>query len=431
VHACGVMKCNWGLQLGKHGTKMLTQNVGSDVHALAEELRASKKEPSRTSQSGNVIAVRPRPPRMKDLMRSSFSTAERAVFGALCDYSNAKSDMWPPWVPKSDGFAAWPSIETIAAITNLTDRGVQKALAKLELGNAIYCIYRSKGGAPKKRGGGMLPARTNCYLITPNSVHPSREPDDKHAGVEPRSEARETPNSVPNNPELSSPNNPELSSPEVFNHHHQEERAKERTKEKKAAKWTLQPHEGAWDFESLRSMVSDTHQNGKANPRTAGAPPNLPDDDEHGPWRKGFDDPQQEFRARLEERQWLNGRIVEPEGIVLMVRDVLGNNPSKWKRFLDYEASLTTPQNVKNVGGYYRMMVKEFLAAEDNTRIYQQRATREGKWQCPDGVEGCKNSLIENDSGVPVKVCSCARTLLNKDRDKRYLAVREAAVLAR
>jgi hypothetical protein len=112
-----------------------------------------------------------------------------------------------------------------------------------------------------------------------------------------------------------------------------------------------------------------------------------------------------------------------------MVRDRLESNPAKWKRFLDYEAPLTRPEQIRNPGGHYRGLLKNFCAAETNTRIEQRRAKREGGWHCPDAVERCKNSLIEDENGVPVRLCSCARHLTEKDREKRHSAVREAAVI--
>lgn len=95
----------------------------------------------------NQPTARLRPPKMRDLIGTSFSTGERIVFGALCDYANANCQMWPPWVPRMNGFAAWPSIPKLAAVTKLSDRGVQNALRFLEKEGAIRCIYRSTGGA--------------------------------------------------------------------------------------------------------------------------------------------------------------------------------------------------------------------------------------------------------------------------------------------
>jgi hypothetical protein len=153
-----------------------------------------------------------------------------------------------------------------------------------------------------------------------------------------------------------------------------------------------------------------------------------PDDDDHRAPRRPLNDAQGEFRARLKERVWLNGPIVEPDGIVLMVRDALQNKPLKWKRFLDYEDSLTAPEEIKNPGGFYRTLLNDFLAAEENTRVEQQRASREewGGWQsphgwnCPDG-RGCKFRIIEDENGA--QVCSCARTLPQEERKKLHSQV--------
>jgi hypothetical protein len=110
----------------------------------------------------------------------------------------------------------------------------------------------------------------------------------------------------------------------------------------------------------------------------------------------------------LQERSWLKGAI-EPDGIVQMVRNGLGNNPSRFKRFVKYEAPLTTPEKIRSVGAHYRALLKDFSIVEANTRLEEQRtanATRPDSWQCPDGK--CKNGIVEDENGVPVKLCTCA-----------------------
>jgi hypothetical protein len=97
------------------------------------------------------------------------STA-RIVFAALCEYANSRNEMWPPGAPKMEGFAAWPSIQTLMSVTGLSDRAVQIALRDLEAVNAIHCIYRSHGGGSEK-GDRKKRTSTSCYLLTPNSVH--------------------------------------------------------------------------------------------------------------------------------------------------------------------------------------------------------------------------------------------------------------------
>jgi hypothetical protein len=75
-------------------------------------------------------------------------------------------------------FAAWPSVQTLMSVTGLSDRGVQIALQDLQAVNAIQCIYHSRGGGSEK-GDRKKQTSTNCYLLTPNSVH--RE--DRHEAI--------------------------------------------------------------------------------------------------------------------------------------------------------------------------------------------------------------------------------------------------------
>jgi hypothetical protein len=140
----------------------------------------------------------------------------------------------------------------------------------------------------------------------------------------------------------------------------------------------------------------------------------LADDDDQKQQRQTLTQPIEEFRARLNERSWKT-RPSELEGVVQMVREILGNNSNRMRSFLAYEGPLTVPEQINNVGGHYRTLLKNFIAAEPNDRIEEQRkkpASREGKWdswQCPDG-NGCKKSIIEDENGIPLRICSCAKT---------------------
>lgn len=176
---------------------------------------------------GDGLVRNLRPPKMKDLVGTALSTSDRIVFGILCEHANANSDMWPPWVPKAEGFAAWPSVCTIARIAQLTDRGVQKILRRLEAANVVRCIFRSLGGAPTRKGDRPLPGRSSCYLITPNRVHrswikssPEADAVVESSTEEPRTDVHRYPTGTPNgktdNPEADAPITPNGSSPDVL-----------------------------------------------------------------------------------------------------------------------------------------------------------------------------------------------------------------------
>jgi hypothetical protein len=236
----------------------------------------------------------------------------------------------------------------------------------------------------------------------------------QHADLPPTSS---TPNS--SQPESSSPHNPRIqvptpgiqcpappaySAPKDFNHPHQEERPIERATDQR----TNQPG----------------HILQKASKPDVSA--FFPDDDDVGKHhRKPLNDPEQEFRTRLQERHWFNERV-EIEGIVVIVREKLGNNYAKFKRFLEYEAALTNTQKIKNPGGHYRVLVKEFCDSESNTRIEKERKTgsdrKNESWHCE--LNQCSRGIIEDENGIPFPdLYTCPSTqALSQDRRANILA---------
>ena len=180
------------LTAGPHPPRMAPQSAGSPS---APHEPATKKE---FDPLGN------RPPRVKDLPKEEpnrsrlLSSTARGVFGVLCEHANRNEVMWPEYVPRGQaGWLAWPSVLTLSAMTGYTDRAVQEALAELESKGAIQCIYRSKGGAPRKINGKWGSAKTNCYLITPNVLRGSTRGDHSaETQIEPRTSRRRTVNLV-------------------------------------------------------------------------------------------------------------------------------------------------------------------------------------------------------------------------------------------
>jgi hypothetical protein len=106
-----------------------------------------------------------------------------------------------------------------------------------------------------------------------------------------------------------------------------------------------------------------------------------------------------------------------------MVRDTLGDKFSRLRRFLEYEASLTTPEKLTNPGGHYRTLLKKFLASEPNSRIEEERKTRstvEESWHCE--FDKCNGGVIYED-GVPLELCHCALTqALSPERREKLLS---------
>jgi hypothetical protein len=191
-------------------------------------------------------------------------------------------------------------------------------------------------------------------------------------------------------------------SPHKKHHHHQKGHFEKDCNEKSENTGKKRPARSS-QLESVRGAGTSNE-----SPTTPKASSNHSDDDDERRQRKSLDNPFAEFRARLQERAWLNGTI-EPEGIILMVREALSNSSSTGWRFLEYETALTAPEKIRSPGAHYRKLLKDFLAGEPNTRIEEQRRTgrtREDAWQCPDGI--CKNGIVEDENGLPVKICSCA-----------------------
>jgi hypothetical protein len=222
---------------------------------------------------------------------------------------------------------------------------------------------------------------------------------------EPRTEIMTTPNSVLNNPELSTPDNPELSSPEDFNHHHQVGRIKEESSGVVLC---------CTDAESVNSVQNGVTETDKCEPPASvkATTPNgftsSPDDGRHK--RKPLDSPIEEFRTRLQERAWQNG-TPELEGIVVMVREALGYSFPRIRRFLDFEAPLTTPEKVRNPGAHYRTLLKSFLASEPNTRLEEDKKRQpagSAAWHC--GFGRCRGGIISDADAQPLDVCECPST---------------------
>ena len=315
---------------------------------------------------------------MKDLIGTSFETAARAVFGALCDHANSNAEVWPPWVPRADqGYAAWPSVRRIAAITNLGERGVQTALRQLENGGAIRSIYRSAGGAPKRCGEKTLPGRTSCYLITPHSVQGS-----EYAGPvpQPRSDFGKTPHSALDNPATEAPDNPAFTAPKGFSHHHQEDRSRGTSAERN------------W---KTFSKMSEDEGAGK---------------------RASIDgDPLAEFAERLKERSWLAGPIADVHSIVQIVADGLKYDRTTFSEFLAYEATQTTAGKIKSPAAHYRSLVPRFYAARAqrqraaiiNLQRDRQRKRDPTPETCSMRNPDCNGRGELYRDGIPVGICQC------------------------
>ncbi len=339
-------------------------------------------KPSQPSGAPNVElttngAAQPgnRYPRLKDLAHTRLKTTARVVFAALCDYANPKCEMWPSGAPRVEGFAAWPSVQTIMGVTGLSDRGVQIALRELETAGAIQCIRRSRGGGSRKAGY-WAKANTNCYLLTPNAV--PREiaanpitPNVIHPALP--VETAVTPNDGCPDPELPSREprtvftpDPECYSPEETNHHHQKEETKK----------------GSNSNDLLRTETED---------------------------------PTARLRRRFRERFGSGA-----DALLAIVLTGLNNRESEIQEFVDFDEGHTgAPHHLTNPGGYYRKLVMNFQLAQSVRReAARQQRLRELERQMAGQGRAEKTSVcslgicngrgeVYDSLGSVVEVCAC------------------------
>jgi len=286
-----------------------------------------------------------RQPRLRDLAGTTIKSVARMVFAALCDYGNPNRQMWPPWTPRetSGGYLAWPSVARLAEVTDLSERAVQQALRELEEKEAVLCVFKSQGGAPRKGrlGQRTVPARTSCYLITPHMVHRCSESELKEKGVV---DSSITPQETTNNPAPHAPLNPARGAPDRSNHHHQRDRTKKKV-----------PNIETGDRFQDKPVQSAESKTGRKTPFSN----SLPDDDDGKPKREPLDDPTEELRQRFKER------FGDESGAILqtVVAD-LGFDRQALTEFVAFDDAHTgAPERLKNPGGYYRALVKQFRAA--------------------------------------------------------------------
>jgi hypothetical protein len=110
---------------------------------------------------------KPRPPRVKDLpieILRTLPAGARLTLGVLCEHANYKPECRPPYADRSiEGYAAWPSVESLAKAAVLSKRAIQYSLQSLRQVGIIRPIHKSNGGSKK----------STVYLITTQNLHPS------------------------------------------------------------------------------------------------------------------------------------------------------------------------------------------------------------------------------------------------------------------
>jgi excisionase family DNA binding protein len=92
--------------------------------------------PRKPNASTNGAALRP--PRLKDLIRTTLGSTTRIIFAALCEYANSRNEMWPPGTLKLVGFA-WPPVQRLTPASDggaaVTRWVVRFALSPIVSGN--------------------------------------------------------------------------------------------------------------------------------------------------------------------------------------------------------------------------------------------------------------------------------------------------------
>jgi Helix-turn-helix domain len=282
---------------------------------------------------------------MKDLAGSNLTTSSRAVFAALCEFGNQNSEMWPSWVPRSIvGFFAWPSIKRLEIVTGLSKRGTQVALKELEREGAVLCVYRSRGGAPRRTTPSAAghPAKTNAYLLTPQSLRRSIE-------TEPGTSFLKT--------TKLKPENGAVTAPYVANHHQSEGNNDDRRQ-----------------FQACIDQEPTADKLSKRNPE-----------------------------AELRRRMKL-GHNDESGGLAYLVLRGLGFEIDLLSRFLLYDAVRTgDPVRVLNPGAYYRSLVRSFLRSEETRKAHSEKEGIE-RDECTLGMCDGTGQIYK---GQIVTACDC------------------------
>jgi hypothetical protein len=376
----------------------------------------------REQDTSDAIARRdPRPPlrqpRLRDLAGTTIKSVARMVFAALCDYGNPNRQMWPPWTPDETpaGYMAWPSVARLAEVTDLSERAVQQALRELEKKEAVLCVFKSQGGAPRKGrlGQRAVPARTSCYLITPHMVHRCSESEvKKKAAVD----SSITPQETTNNPAPHAPLNPARGAPDRSNHHHQKDRTKKKV-----------PNIEAGDRSQNKSVQPAESKTGERKSSS-----NSFSDDDEKPQREPLEEPQDELRLRFQER------FGDVSGAILQtIVDEL-NDRQALKEFIAFDDAHTgSPGSIRNPGGYYRDLVKRFRAARSARIESEQReryraverslspAAPEERPMCELGLCNGGGELRENGKYRPCD-CVAGQALLPKVREMMEILNRGA-----
>jgi Helix-turn-helix domain len=332
----------------------------------------------------------------------AISMGAKMVYGRLCRYAG-------------EGGNAHPSIEALAFEVGLGETQAREYLRELERARFITSETRTDDEGRQT---------SNQYFFL---WHEAFEGSLGEARKKPGAGVRKT---EPPTPRISEPWRVRKTEPEE--NHHQESHRKE-SQEK--------PRQ---DPGKQTVALAPQHLQG---PEETPKPIPLKADDENpkapSAKRTAFDDPRQEFRARVSERH----PEADPEYVLdCLSRELSGKNLSL-KDFLDFDSRCTTnPDAVKNPAGYYlglarRLNAQLEAAAFDERRMLNDRMNaflavpdpfRTSGPKCPvcHGPEG--KGVVLSDDRKSFEPCTCATTefaaeLRAKEAARRSKAIQEAA----
>jgi hypothetical protein len=194
--------------------------------------------------------------------------------------------------------------------------------------------------------------------------------------------------------------------------------------------------------DSGQQIVSDTPQDPQ-KPEEGPKPLPLKADDENpktqSAKRPAFEDPRQEFKARVSERH----PGTEPEYVLECFSPELSGNNLSLGEFLDFDAKCTTnPRGVKNPAGYYRDLARR-LNAHLEAAAFEERRNLNDRMNAfltvtePEKPKGPKCPICREPEGKGIvfstdkkgfEPCSCATPEFAADFREKEAARRNNAI---
>jgi hypothetical protein len=302
------------------------------------------------------------------------SLGAKMIYGRLCRFAGEDGD-------------AYPSIDSIASEIGIGETQARQYLRELERSGFISCERRTgeKGGQTSNRYHFLWHEAFN------GAVGKARK--------KPLEGVRKT---EPSPLRISEPSPPRKTEPE--DSHHQESPKKKPS-----------DASGKERDSTLPKIERKKAETPKINSSNA-------DDDEtpvHAVVRPAFEDPRQEFLARIAERH----AQVDAKYVLDAVSIELSERNLSLKEFLDFDARCTTkPQVIANPAGYYRDLVRRLnaqmeesafehrrkLNEEVNAFLAERQQEKSNEPRCPICHEVKGRGMVFSADRKSIEPCDCA-----------------------